>query len=67
MLAENLLLTIEDWAYLPVCGDAALDQLLPMFHVYECGAILAGVPTYCALTGWVLTQVLEVAAEITAS
>jgi Transposase domain (DUF772) len=66
VLPENRFFTIRYRTYLPICGHAALDQLLPKLRVYESGAIRTRVPTYGALTGWVLTQVLEAAAKITA-
>ncbi len=66
MLAEDRFLTVGYWAYLPVRAKTMLDQLLPVFRIYEPGAAFACVPHDASVIGRVLTQIVGITTEVAA-
>ena len=66
VLPKKRFLIVGGWAYVPVRAKAMLYQLIPVFGLYEPGAIRTGIPVNAAMIGRVLLECLGISAEIAA-
>lgn len=66
VLPKDRFLTVGNWAYVPVGTKAILYQLIPVFRLYEPGAVHTGVPVDAAMISRVLLKRLGISVEIAA-